>query len=245
MATTSKPIPFGNRTEKSTTHSKEAALSEREFERYYRGTHKIPYETDRRIHLPEVRFCILALGRLGLRAGELRHLSREWIDTSEKTITIPRQDICQNGTDGEQCGTCHQAARQIADHNPEYSVQDALDYRWHPKTEAGAREIYYGFSPRIEIVVREFVGNYRSWPTSQSGITRRVERVAELSDAIDPNEIRPHALRATAASYIAGRGMSIQGLLQMFGWSDHRVGVKYITRSARNTKRMLSQIHQG
>lgn len=88
-------------------HSKQDALSERQFERLLATT----YTLDGYWEL-ESRFVILVAGRLGLRAGEIVHMKDEWIDWSQRRIEIPRHQTCDMGRDGGPCATCRRLAEQ-------------------------------------------------------------------------------------------------------------------------------------
>jgi len=90
-----------------TRHSKEDSISERQFERLFRETH------DLEGHLEfDTRFVLMAATKLGLRAGEIAHLSADWIDWSAKTIEIPEHRNCTKGSDGGVCGYCREMAER-------------------------------------------------------------------------------------------------------------------------------------
>lgn len=71
-------------------------------------------------------------------------------------------------------------------------------------------------------------------------INRRVDELVETA-GMETN-CYPHALRATAASYLAGRGMSTLSLQSMFGWSDPSTARNYVARSADHAERELHMI---
>jgi len=77
-------------------NSKEKALTPREFELLLEGGRRIEKPRQRR----EAVFAILLTGRLGLRAGELIHLTEHWVNWRERRIEIPRQADCHLGEDG-------------------------------------------------------------------------------------------------------------------------------------------------
>jgi integrase len=91
----------------STRHTKEDALSEREWELLWEGAQSLeaPYDLD-------AQLVVMAGGRLGLRAGEIAHLCEDWIDWQTDTIQIPHHDSCDFGRDGGICGYCRRCARQ-------------------------------------------------------------------------------------------------------------------------------------
>ena len=118
-------------------HSKEFALDAHEFERYIEGCRRI----DDKIQRVEALFVGFIAGRLGLRAGEILHLSESWIDWRNRMIDIPAYDPCTRGDDGGPCGYCRAQARQTADRS-ELSLQEA----------------------RLEVIQQKLLGQLRSIP---------------------------------------------------------------------------------
>lgn len=179
-------------------------------------------------------FVLLFAGRLGLRRSEIAHLNESWIDWDEKMVNIPRHKPCD-------CGNCRQYARQKVEYNEHITYEEAIDHRWHPKTESGIREVPFGFSARIEVVLDRFFDKYDEYPHCGTSVTRRVNRALDNCDEID--EIYPHALRATAATYHAGRGLGVTPLQSMMGWADLDTPMRYVKASGKNTARELKSIH--
>jgi len=70
--------------------SADKALTHPAFRRLYLGALQIN-DKSKRI---ETCFIILMAGRVGLRAGEIQHMRREWIDWYRGEIAIPRYDPC-------------------------------------------------------------------------------------------------------------------------------------------------------
>ncbi len=104
-----------------TQHSREDALSERKFQLLLEGARELPAPQDF-----EARLCILLAGRLGLRGGEICHLSTDWIDPDRRMIEIPQFDPCTKGEDGGPCGYCVERARVHLDcHN--LSMEEARE----------------------------------------------------------------------------------------------------------------------
>jgi len=94
-------------------HARDDALSPREFEQLITASHQI----DDGIGL-ECRALLYLTGRLGLRKGEVAHLSEDWIDWNDRMLTIPEHDRCTKGTnDDEVCGYCRRRAKDRADAN--------------------------------------------------------------------------------------------------------------------------------
>ena len=93
-------------------HSRERALSDREFERLLQGIERIDCDWYRL----QTRFVVLVAGRLGMRAGEIAHMREDWVDFRSGMIRIPEQDICDKGEDGGPCGYCRSLAQSVVKH---------------------------------------------------------------------------------------------------------------------------------
>lgn len=118
-----------------TKRSKEFAVTDREFELLLEGASRIP-DDDQSL---QSRFVILVGGRLGLRAGEITHMTEDWIDWRRRRIAIPRHHDCDKGRDDGICGYCDQQAAQMVEYNAIDVPEARLDL-----LEAGAIE---GFRP--------------------------------------------------------------------------------------------------
>ena len=64
-------------------HSREDALTEREFELLYQSISEM--KSSKQL---ETKFIMMCAGRMGMRGGEIAHIRNEWIDTSTHTIEI-------------------------------------------------------------------------------------------------------------------------------------------------------------
>lgn len=222
-------------------HSKDDALDGREFELLLEGASRM-----KDYYGQQAEFCILALGRLGLRRGELAHMRSSWVDRRNEMITIPYHQNCHGERQGNGiCGYCRQLAEQRFEYNDDLSMDDAVADQWHAKTPAAARDIYYGFGARVCLHIERFLDRYDGWPLSAGAITRRVKRAAERADDLKPADVRPHSLRATAATHHASKGLEMHALMQHFGWAQASTAEVYLSRNGKNTARQLDSIHQG
>jgi len=222
-------------------HCKQDALDGREFELLLEGAEQMED-----YYGQQAKFCILALGRLGFRRGELTHMRRSWVDRRNQMISVPYQQDCHGERDGSGiCGSCRQLAKQRARVNEHVSMEEAVADQWTAKTPAAARGVYYGFDSRVELHVERFIDKYDGWPLSAGAITRRVKKAARKADTLEEENIRPHSLRATAATHHAGKGLEMHGIMQMFGWAQASTGERYLSRNSKNTARQLDSIHQG
>lgn len=211
-------------------HSKEDALSDHEFELLYEAAQRLPSPG----FALQCKFVILSAGRLGLRRSEISHLTEDWVDWDDKMIRVPRHVECD-------CGTCRQHAKQKAEYNEHVTFEEAMEHRWHPKTEAAIREIPFGFSARVEVMLNRFFDQHDEYPCSGTSVGRRLQRAVDNCDEID--DLYPHALRATAATYHAGRGLSVTPLQSLMGWADLDTPMRYVKASGKNTARELESIH--
>lgn len=219
-------------------HSKEDALSQREFQMLLEGTQRLDYHFGL-----QARFIILVGGRLGLRKGEIAHMDKNWVNWRRGMIEIPIQDNCTKGKDGGICGYCKQLARQRVDYNPDMDMEEAKDLAWVAKTEEAARDVPFTFSPRVSIVLERFFDEYDEFPTSSTVLTRRVKRAARNANEIDEDDIYIHCLRATAASYHAARGLDVLPLQSLMGWAQVSTAHNYVQASGENTARALHYTH--
>lgn len=219
------------------THSKDRAVDDFEFELLIDASYDLEAMQDL-----ETRFLLLVAGRLGLRRGEIAHMRSDWIDWRQRRIEIPGYVACDMGRDGGPCGSCRQQAKQRAEYNVDVSYKQALAERWSPKTEMAQRAVPFGFSGRVEIVLERYFERFDRWMYTAQSINRRLNWVADMVDEVE--DLSPHALRASAATYHAGRGLDTLSLQSMLGWSQPSTAKAYIASSADNLDRQLQFIHK-
>jgi integrase len=106
-----------------TTHSRELALDEREFELLVEGARRI----DDDLRSLEALFVVFVGGRLGLRAGEIAHMQSDWIDYRRRMINIPYHEPCEKGRYGGICGYCRSQADQRVEYNAMTLAEARLD----------------------------------------------------------------------------------------------------------------------
>lgn len=301
------------------THSKEYALNDHEFEALLRGAQNI----DDDLQSQEATFVVYVLGRLGLRIGELTHMSSDWINHRERMLEIPYRQDCTRGKDGGICGMCRQSAVQRAEYSQlslaearlkamqeqlldsislpgelqqqletahmlhinsslteeslerqieklletaatvddadevrsaldeiarqhqqdvQLTVDEAEDMMWRAKTENAARSVPFAWAPAVELTVEEYFDRFDRWMLSHSGVRRRLTKALQHANGLDEESTTPHGLRSTAASHVAGKGLSAPALKSMFGWANLSTARRYITSSPQNTSRQLSQM---
>lgn len=219
-------------------HCREDALTEREYELLLEGAREM--DGYRGV---EARFIIAVAGRLGLRAGEIAHMRESWVDWRQTMLQIPAHQPCEKGRGGGICGICRQQKRQCANHNDGISLADLDGDWWRPKTGAAVRGVPFDWDPRVQLVIERFFDQFDRFSRSQTAINRRVTRAAEHADGIDSDNVYPHALRASAASYHASRGLGPNALTSMMGWASLTTAQVYISRSDENTQRAVRSVH--
>jgi integrase len=222
----------------STRHAKEDALDDREYQLLLEATDDLDEPRDM-----QARFIVLTCGRLGMRAGELAHTDESWINWRENMIEVPSFDPCTKGRDGGPCGACRENAEQMGAANTPITTEQALEQCWSPKTSAGARPIPFDFDQRAALAVERFFERFDRYPRSRTSVNRRVKSAAEAAVGIKADDVYPHALRSTAATHHAGRGLNAIALQSMFGWAKLKTAQRYIRRSGKATARELKQIH--
>jgi len=219
--------------------TREKALTEREFERLLIGAMRI----DDPQRSMETRAMLLIGGRMGLRPGEVTHIDASWINRRREMLSIPSYDPCDKGRNGGPCGYCKQAAKQQIDHDDGKDLEDILDGYWNPKTDAAVRDVPFGWDQRIAVAIEWLIDTHGGWPHSFSTLQRRLDTALELADGLDADETTLHGLRATAASYHAGRGLDAGPLQSMFGWRDLSTARNYIAVDGQMTARALGEVH--
>lgn len=218
-------------------HAHQDAVDEQTYERLLSAADRLdePFNA-------ECRLILLLGGRLGLRAGEITHLRDDWIDWQREQIRIPAYDPCDHGKCGARCGYCRKQARQRVRKNGDVELETALEERWSPKTRHSVRTIPFGFDDRIRDVLEEFFFHRDDYPRSRCSINRRVDRVCEEA-GYPPEELYPHALRATAATWHAYSGVPVAALQSLFGWAELQTAQKYVRLSGGATQEALEAVY--
>jgi integrase len=219
-------------------HSKEDALSEREFEALLEGCQRL----DDGYYTLEAKFIVLVAGRLGLRAGEITHMRESWIDWRRRMVVIPGFEECDKGREGGVCGYCRQHARQRANHNGDVTVAQALDESWTPKTSAAAREIPFDNLSRVDLIIERYFERFDRFTGSRTTVNRRLDAALEVSRGVSVDDTNPHGLRATAASFFADRQLDVIALQSMFGWTQLSTAQNYLRRSGESTARAIRDV---
>jgi len=219
-------------------NAKQDALDEPTFERLLEATDELPEP-----FCTECAGILIFGGRLGMRGGEIAHLDESWVNWDREMIEIPAYDRCDHGSNGGPCGYCRQQAALAAENDADLSYDKALEQRWEPKTSNSARAIPFGFDAEIEAAVAAFFERFDRYQHSRASVNRRVDRVLDRA-GLPRESCYPHALRATAATWHAYRGLSAPALQSLFGWANLDVAQKYIRLSGGATAEALRETHQ-
>jgi len=212
---------------KKSKHSRDDSISEEQFERLL--------EVCERSRDPlGNKFLVITMGVGGLRDGEAGHMKRSWIDFKRKEINIPAYDPCS-------CTYCCGLWKKKYGKNKQnFSKENVAKKQWVPKTPAGARIIPYDFNPLFENIINEFFQKYLQWPFGVKAIYDRIKALGRLAGI--PN-IHPHALRSTAATFLANDGMTHDHLMKFMGWDAEEMARIYINKARINLRSQLEKIY--
>jgi hypothetical protein len=214
--------------DESERHAAYDAPNPEEFDLLYSATFLQEDELETRL---EDRFITVGSGRLTLRKGALLHFCPSWLDRQRKLIRVPHIKDCV-------CPYCVKRAEEYAE-DKDISAEEALELCWSPKTKAGVRAIYYGWSPQTINAVEEFADMVGELDMSASTINRRVDKLADRA-GIDRN-LYPHALRAASALFWADVGLEAAYLQAIMGWRSIEVAVAYLQASGRQLAQRIER----
>lgn len=150
---------------------------------------------------------------LGLRVSEIAHLRADWIHEGE--IRIPPSQLCD-------CSNCKG--------------------EWHAKSKASVRSL-----PIPNIIADDLYTFLGHSPTgfnrTRQALWWKVKQIAKRAKSQikgpSGDTVFPHALRATAATNFATKGMSAVALCYIMGWAELEMGQHYI-----NIAKAKSEAHK-
>lgn len=230
-----QPLIVSMPKQKSEDLARERAPTRNEFHRMLRGVEE-NLSGEMRL---QCKFALYTMGELGLRAGELTHMKKDWVNLHEHKIEIPEWSRCN-------CSYCRKRAKSEAKRNDDLSLDEAMRKRWKPKNPASQRTVYFHYNTEIVELCKKFFNLYEEWPTSRATVNRRVDRIVENS-AIDReiSSINPESLRAAAATYHANLGINPKVLTEMMGWQKEETALKFLRSTSDGQKSELSEIHDS
>lgn len=175
------------------------------------------------------------------RAFDQNHITEESL-TDRVHDAMAVSNDCKRDPWNAYDELCQRASAHRDRHD--VTFDEAIEQYWIPKTDASAREVPFDFSGRVEMAIEDFFHDrsISRYPNSRTTVNRRVDD-ALVAAEFDKHYSSPHGLRATAATFHAGRGLEAIPLQSMFGWVELSTAMKYINNSGTNTQRALNSIH--
>lgn len=191
---------------------------------------------ERSEHPIQNSFIVQTMMIPGLRIGEAAHMKKNWVDFNNKRIRIPSHQPCS-------CSYCQVRTKQKLKllHKENWknvSNEEVMKWYWQPKTVAGVRNVYFGFDPDFTESVNDFFAKNDEWSYSVNHTRRRIKKMFELAGL--ENHI-PHDLRKTAATNFAANNISIFPLMQIMGWDDIQIALRYVRLSGILGERALKK----
>ena len=177
-------------------------------------------------------FFLVMMGRLGLRVGEVIHMEKSWYDPDRSVISIPPRSSCD-------CGLCRHYARQYAKKH-DRDFEDVLEEYWKVK-DGSDRDVNVP-TRRDRLIIDLYFDSVPYTTVSYSTVNRRVKKIAELTDGIDPDRVYPHMLRATSATHLIWSGMRPPALDHQLGWQDEKTKERYAQKTGWRVKQDYDRI---
>lgn len=228
------------------------------------------YLDDRKLWLDKFVFVALTYG--GFRASELAHMQANWLHLDDQYAKVLGLDYIQIPKTGQfcDCYDCKlqhylevEAAKPgIKYSKPWYSqIRKEFDYDtaegryWQPKTENSERKI-----PVVYPIFKNALTNFylthnqlqysRMWIWSRInnisgdiwGKRRIIDQEKKKYKTVLTRILYPHALRATAATLWAFKGMNATALKTIMGWSSIEIADIYVKSDERQALTMAKNI---
>ena len=183
----------------------------------------------------QLAFFVYFLGYLGFRLGMLLHFDEKNVirnvDGTIVGIEVPTHEPC-NRSDGERiCRYCRNLAKARARNadDPDAVAEDFYDEYWSPKSNAGNRKIPVR-QERGRDIIERYLQIECQVDESEETVRRRLTFLAEMTDDVDPDQLMPQALRASAANYwINLAGFDVKSLKTLMGWKYLTTAQFYVT----------------
>ena len=183
----------------SVKHSKENALEKPEQQELIRAVSVMKAKDEMKL---KYRVLIALTMEAGLRISEAVQCRKEWFNETEDgvTINIPKEDRDINN----------------------------LKKFWQPKTECGAREVFFIDANVGSMVKTFFISNPKGLGISRQ---RAGQIIKGLGTSINKPDLHPHALRSTYANNLVYAGVNSNTLCYCMGWSDLKTANNYVKTS--------------
>jgi hypothetical protein len=182
-----------------------------------------------------IAFLIYLLGYLGFRIGFALHFDEDNVKRDEEGkiigVKVPYHKPCDRGGPGEEvCSHCRKLAKARARYaDGAAEAEDFYSEYWSPKSEAGERVVPV-LQERGRAIIERFLEVHGELNMVDETVRRRLTRVAELTEGIDPDRMMPQSLRASAANYwIMLDKFDIEALQMLMGWKYLTTAQYYVT----------------
>jgi len=179
---------------------------------------------NRNLETEQEKFVFTILLYTGLRASELIHMTRKWIDYKRHFIIIPDEQICN-------CYKCKSNRKYLSKkHADDLNEHQKLIMKgyWVPKTISSARTI--PIVPEARAVLYPFFKEHKTvmeiFPLTQylNYTLTKIQKRCKI-------KLFPHCLRGTFATMLARKGFNQFEITDVMGWADINVAVFYIKLS--------------
>lgn len=192
-------------------------------------------------------FIILMAGVLGMRCGEIAHMTRKWVDFSAELVRIPGYEPCT-------CRYCKDRMKKKIERKMKkegklekiskdvinISDEQVMKKRWKPKTKHGIRSIPIFFNPELKGILKEFFDTFEKCPLSVEAVNNRIVRLGRLAGF---ENVYPHALRATAALKLAIDGANAETIRAFMGWKDISQANVYIRMAGKQVSEAMEKVY--
>jgi len=169
-------------------------------------------------------FLTYFFGVLGFRLGFALHFNEDCVerdvDGKIVAITVPAHIPCDGGPDEPLCSYCQNLAKErVKDADDEEAVpEDYYNEYWGPKSEAGVRRVPV-LQERGREITDLFLQERGSLVMCSETVRRRITQLGVVTEGIDPDQLTPQALRASAARYwMNWRDFDTDDLQALMGW---------------------------
>jgi len=182
-----------------------------------------------------IAFLVYFLGYLGFRLGFALHFTEEDVDRNAAgeivAVTVPDHKDCHRAFDEPVCSHCRTLAKARARNadDADAEPEDFYDDYWSPKSHAGGRKIPV-LQDRGRDIIERFLEHQGQLDMADETVRRRLTRLGEVTEGIEPDRMMPQALRASAANYwITLEGFDTHGLQMLMGWKYLSTAQYYVS----------------
>jgi len=146
-------------------------------------------------------------------------------------VTVPYHKDCHRAFEETICSHCRTLAKARARNadDADAEPEDFYDDYWSPKSHAGGRQIPV-LQERGRDIIERFLEVQGQFDMTDKTVRRRLTRLAEVTEGIDPDRMMPQSLRASAANYwIMLNGFDNHGLKMLIGWKYLSTAQYYVS----------------